>query len=434
MSRKLKVVMVNCWHDSNKGDAAIILGTLRALSDAADCQFTLVSSIRSHSQEEREYILRHVHSEFPESVLLSPDLPPVFRSSTGVHLLAAFGHAFLKMVLGRAVSSNNVEQAIDTADLIISKGGQYLSFPKNARLPFLHMLVFAYPMLYALRIGKRGVYYAHSIGPLHSLRLRWLMRFLGNQSEACLLRETFSRDLLRELKVDESKIDVVADAAWTARIAPEIPEVLARNGLQQGNFVAISARDLHVTDHGEATAKQYVLSLVAAICWLVEERGLKVALVAHTQGPTPDEDDRIASHRIHELLPDKIKGMVKVVDDDLSPAEIAALYGSSRLLVGTRFHALVLAMAAGTPVVAIPYFGHKTTGSFHDIGIQDYLIPMGELTPERLIAKISERLALGNSERDYFAAIAERMKSEALQTAKKLIARSQERIPSPVER
>jgi colanic acid/amylovoran biosynthesis protein len=422
MSRKLNFVMVNCWHDSNKGDSAIILGTLRAFSKAADCQFTLVSSIRSRSQEDLEYMLRHVHSEFPESKLISPDLPAAFRSSTAAQLLAAFVHAILKIIMGRAIRSNKVEEAIDAADLIVSKGGQYFAFPKNGRMPLLHMLVFAYPMLYALRIGKRSVYYSHSVGPFHSRRLKWLMKFLCNHSKACLLRETISLNLLRELKVDENKIDVVPDAAWALKIAPQISGVLASNRLQAGKFVAISARDLAVTDHGEATSRQYEQSLVAAICWLVKERGLQVALVAHTQGPIPEEDDRIPSWRIYELLPDNVKSMVKVVEHDLSPSEIAALYGSSRLLIGTRFHALLLAMAAGTPVVGIPYFGNKTTGTFRDVGLQDYLILMTELTPERLIAKIGERLARNDSERTFFAGIAKRMENDAFQNAKKIVA------------
>jgi colanic acid/amylovoran biosynthesis protein len=94
----------------------------------------------------------------------------------------------------------------------------------------------------------------------------------------------------------------------------------------------------------------------------------RVALVAHCHGPTPHEDDRVATRALAERL----QGLpVRAVEEDLAPRELVALYGRARAVVGTRFHSVIFALAAGTPAFAVSYFGPKAQGIMDMLGMSE---------------------------------------------------------------
>jgi polysaccharide pyruvyl transferase WcaK-like protein len=218
-----------------------------------------------------------------------------------------------------------------------------------------------------------------------------------------------------------ANVALVPDAAWAMPLAGTPFPTLARYGLQKRRFVAFSVRSLSVSDHEPQVAARYRQAIAQAVHWLVKERGLDVALVAHTHGPRDDEDDRLASAALYNSLPTEVRERVVLVDDDFSPAQLAAFYGSAALLVGTRFHAVLLAAAAGTPVIAIPYFGLKTAGTLKDMGLSDCLLPMEELSSERLIQTIANALNGQQDLRQRIVHQAQRMRGEAIEVARRVV-------------
>lgn len=418
-----QVLIVNCWHDSNKGDAAITIGLLNALVENGLGEHLSVASYAAYSSEETEaYAFRHVRAAHP-SVELVPTSVPALVSSVGTR--TAFWLALrglVKLLAPGMLHDKPMEATIRKTAAVVSTGGLYFGFVKSsfAELAF-HLFSFSYPLLFARRLGIPYFLYAQSFGPFNNWFSRWWMRRLVNNSAGTWSRESYSQKTLSELGAKKSKLDVVPDAAFgiDARSAAGVFD-LSRYGLTASGYVAISIRPLDAYGHQQETELNYREVFRKAIEWLVREKHLQVVLMAHTMGPIAKEDDRGISREVWQSLDAEVQKRSIVIVDDLGPMELAQLYGSARFVIATRFHAVVLSLCGGSPAIAIPYFGLKTQGSLNDMGLSDSVIELGSLTLEALQAKSSAILENGEDFRRRFQEVARVRYEAAMQTGRRL--------------
>ena len=61
-----------------------------------------------------------------------------------------------------------------------------------------------------------------------------------------------------------------------------------------------------------------------------------------------------------------------------------ALFASADFVVAGRYHPAVFALSAGVAQVCIPY-EHKATGVLQLAGLSDVVVPIAEVTTERLV-------------------------------------------------
>jgi polysaccharide pyruvyl transferase WcaK-like protein len=114
-----------------------------------------------------------------------------------------------------------------------------------------------------------------------------------------------------------------------------------------------------------------------------------VAVVPHTIGPTPVEDDRPISRQ----LVDALTGLpVTLVDDDVSPAELSAFYGAVAAVVAVRLHASILALNAGTPSFAVAYLTAKSHGVMSQVGLPDAVGDYESVTAADIVAEVTRQL------------------------------------------
>jgi colanic acid/amylovoran biosynthesis protein len=311
---------------------------------------------------------------------------------------------------------------VRNSSVVISSGGLYFAFVKRGFVfTAYHLFAFSYPLLLARRLGVPYFLYAQSFGPFCGAFSRWWMRKLVAGSTATWARESYSRDVLLSIGAESGKIDIVPDAAFGLRrrhrVPPSIPGMY---DLENENYAVISARSLEHSGHNPELCRSYLRSLTGLIDWLTTEKGMMVAIVAHTIGPLDDEDDRIVSRDLFRAAAPSRRARLRLIEDDLSPENLRELYGAARVVVATRFHAAVLALAGGTPVIAIPYFGVKTQGSFRDLGLSDCVICVEDLSTEKLNGKVLEILDAGQSLRDFVTNLAEERYSAAIGAGKRL--------------
>jgi polysaccharide pyruvyl transferase WcaK-like protein/O-antigen/teichoic acid export membrane protein len=387
-------LLVNCWHDSNKGDAAISIGVLNALKNNHVAETIRVASyVYYPTHEQLQYGFRHVRAAHPDVQFVQTALPAKAKSVGSLRALLLAIRGVLKLLLPGLLPDLEMEAAIRDSSVVVSNGGLYFGFAKTGFFFSLyHLLAFSYPMLLAKRLGVPYVLYAQSFGPFRDKLSRYWMKWLVAGSSGAWARESFSRDVLKSVGAPEGKLDVVADAAFGLKLPSLREVVVARYGLKAGSYVAISARSLDASGHTSELEENYRAALVETIEWLVAKKLLRVVLVAHTTGPVDDEDDRTTSRAIYRRLRPEFSGDVLLLEDDLSPLELADLYGSAALVVSTRFHAFVLSLCGGAPSIAIPYFGLKTQGSLRDLGLSELLLEVQGLSFEVLRAKCQECL------------------------------------------
>jgi len=101
------------------------------------------------------------------------------------------------------------------------------------------------------------------------------------------------------------------------------------------------------------------------------------------------EEDRFASERLAARLGLDTRS---VIDDDLDPQQLIALYGLCDLVVSSRLHAVILAFIAGTPAVSLaPAVTFKERAVLGSIGLEDYCVQSSD-APE-LLGEICVRVA-----------------------------------------
>jgi polysaccharide pyruvyl transferase WcaK-like protein/O-antigen/teichoic acid export membrane protein len=421
-ARPSATLLVNCWHDSNKGDAAISIGVINALKNNGVADVIRVASyVYYPTAEELHYGFRHVRTAHPDVEFVQTALPAKAKSVGSRKALLLAMRGVVKLLLPDLLSDLEMEAAIRKSSVVVSNGGLYFGFAKTGFFFSLyHLLAFSYPMLLAKRMGVPYVLYAQSFGPFRDgLSRRWMKRLVAGSS-GTWARESFSRDVLKSLGAPEEKLDVVADAAFGLKAPLSAEPVLVRFGLSQGKYVAISARSLDASGHSTELEQNYRNSLVSTIEWLVKEKQLGVVLVAHTTGPVADEDDRTTSRAIHSRLAKDVSGRVLVLEDDLSPSELANLYGSAALVISTRFHAFVLSLCGGAPSIAIPYFGLKTQGSLRDMGLSELLLEVKDLSFEVLKQKCEQCLGDSTNLRAKVRGVARERYAAAMRTGSRL--------------
>jgi colanic acid/amylovoran biosynthesis protein len=408
---------VNCWDDSNKGDAAITIGVLNTLrfNDVAD-RLQVSSYVVHSSDEDMTHAFRHVRGSHPEVELVPCHFPALSRSIGKIKALVRFCRSALKLLFPNLLRDTPLDTAVRKASIVVSNGGLYFGFqPSSLMFNIYHLVAFSYPMLLARRLGRPYVLFSQSFGPFPSALLRAWMRFLVSHSAGAWCRESMSQEVLLKLGADKNRLKVIPDAAFGIKSDPRANRAQHLfPQLRPQEYVAVSLRSLVPSGFSEEAEQRYRASFREAIEWLVTDRKMYVALVAHTLGPVSDEDDRIITREVYETLNPEIAAKVVFCEEDLSPGELCNLYGQARLVIATRFHAVVLTICGGAPVIAVPYFGVKTQGAFKDLGLSSLVLEVSNMTSDSIIAKLGECLENGPALKTTIQEIADRQYSGAM--------------------
>jgi len=122
--------------------------------------------------------------------------------------------------------------------------------------------------------------------------------------------------------------------------------------------VVPSTRMLDKTSHGVSAA--YMESLRKCIGSILD-CGLEPFILVH----------QLEDRALAEILRKSIKGGILVVDP--SPVEAKGIIASCRVLIGSRYHALVSALSQGTPAIGTGWT-HKYRALFKDYGCEECLV------------------------------------------------------------
>ncbi len=273
-----------------------------------------------------------------------------------------------------------IRDAIGRADIVLSGGGGLLQNATSLK----SLLYYAGIVRTAIRAGKKTMIFAQSIGPLD---------FWGKQTvrECCrglaaaTARDERSRELLASL-VGTTEVERTADPVLLYDL-PERDTNIARAGLGSGSepLVVVCARKT-------AHSNDAIAALAATIDRLAIRHGARVALVPFDGVPDADFAVTLIKKCISKPALVQLNGL----------DETAAAIASAQLVVGVRFHALVLALRFGIPFLHVAY-DPKVTGFVDDLA---YPLPPVWSPGERpSIARIDALVDRAWLERDALAAV-----------------------------
>lgn len=288
------------------------------------------------------------------------------------------------------------------ADLIVSSGGTYLV--ENYSLA---PRIFDYQL--SLYLEKPLVFFTQSLGPFSNPANRKALGPIFDNSVAILVRDELSAANLEELGVSSTRIHQTADAAFalTDLAALEAAKVKSL-GPERKLRVAVSVREWRHFKAVEPTLgmTRYIEAMRNLTVHLVEKYSADVIFVSTCQGiPEYWTDDSKLAQVIVDGLPDTIRRSVLVDSTFRRPADLVAMLKTFDLVIATRMHMAIMALAAGTPVLPIAY-EFKMLGLFQRLGQARWVQDLETVSGATLIKTFDEFLeALPQIRESLFTAV-----------------------------
>jgi polysaccharide pyruvyl transferase WcaK-like protein len=382
------ILLVNHWHDDNKGDSAITGGILRLVGERWPAATVRVATMHEEGTAAYPTQVRHLTESWgvtgePSFAPTEIGTGPPGTLSTTLRWLTRMGRIGAEVATGRPARRSRARLA--GVDLVIVVGGSNVYDDPDVRAPLslARLAGVLYPAWAAARLGIPVVMAGHTLGPFPRRAGLVLARRMLSGVRRAALRESTSVDVARELGLHDTAVR--PDMAF-ATAAISTPRVAALLG--DGASVALVVR---THPHAGEAADRRVAEAVAAVGrhLIADGSADQLLVMAHTLGPTSVEDDRPAARHLASLLADQ---PARLVEDDLSAEELAALYGGCSAVITVRLHAAILALAHGTPAFAIAYMTRKTEGVMVQAGLPDAWCAYDEATAERLLGALPSLL------------------------------------------
>ena len=234
----------------------------------------------------------------------------------------------------------------------------------------------------ARRLGKPLVLFTQSLGAFRNPVSRAELREALEYACLILVREPESLDNLRALGVSTERTRVVADAAFALTDLPALARARERTLPERGARIAVSVREwpYFKTKTRVAGMADYSEAVAALVRHLVS-KGHRVTFLSTCQGvPEYWTDDSATASRIISEGRVALGEQVAVDSRFRTPTELIAELATFDAVVATRMHAGILALSAGTPVLAIDY-EDKARRLFGQLGVPDWSVDIESASP-----------------------------------------------------
>ena len=342
MSAK-KCVIVGAALSANKGAAAMAESVVEHLHEyVGPTQFTLLSTYpkddvgKTRDMRDVEVVglepLRLACVEFP------------------IALLAALSRAIR---IPRGWVRARGCRAILDADCVIDVAG--ISFVDGRGIPITvyNALMTVVPLL----LGTPTVKAAQAMGPFRKQPNKMLAKLILPHLAAICARGAGTRKHLDELHLNN--VHDVADLAFTLPTADTLPSAVEeRIAPYKDEYILVMPSSV-VKGMYQKQGGNYVDAMVALIQEIRHSTGRTVVVAPHSLRVGKPEG-RMNDGPVCEEIIAQLQGDSEVVaiSEDLYSAELRLLVAHSRVLVTSRFHAMISGLATATPTIVLGW-SHK---------------------------------------------------------------------------
>lgn len=229
-----------------------------------------------------------------------------------------------------------VLRELKRCSVFVSGGGSLLQDSTSTR----SLLYYTSLIRMAKRRGKRVMFYANGIGPVHAEKNRARVREAAELADLITLRDEESLRELREMGVQNPNIHVTADPVYAMERGDraEGARRLAALGLPEGRpIVGVSVRF--------AKGMETDLEAFARFCDAAAGRASIVFLVMQQGG----DDTACAAVR------ERMRTPSWVVSAPYDPAGMMGMLACMDAVVSTRLHSIIFAARERVPVLGVVY-------------------------------------------------------------------------------
>lgn len=295
----------------------------------------------------------------------------------------------------------NSFEALKVSDCVVIKGGGFVHTYGDLQDPYYLWFNLYYAIL-ALRLGKKVIIFPNSFGPIKGKINRIMLRAIINRCELVYAREKKSFECLKNIGCKNVKLS--HDLAYHALKKDCLPGSL--DFLRQDKRkIGVTVRPYRFPESKKPlqSYEKYIES-IAGFCDATQE--YDIYFIVQVQGPSAHEDDRIA---IKDVLKKCKRTDVKVIDGSYDYSDLISIYSHFDFLVGTRFHSVIFSQISGVPTLAIAYGGNKTAGIMKEVGLEDFVIDINNISEDKLTYKFRELVKYRKDHQEKIAAFMARL-------------------------
>lgn len=378
--------VVNAYTARNAGDAAITLGTALVAAEADGAGIHVAT--RYHHQDAAFYRGHGISCGPPPVAFpirgtrggLGAWRVVVLMVSFVVGVILAITHRVsprLARPFLRGEATRGLREMLAADRVVIAGGGYLYSSRRRLNFTLLHCLAC---MLLPMLAGLHPVMLPQSVGPagrLDRALIGMVLRKLGRVT----VRERRSFEFVRDA-LHLREVAICPDAAFA--LGGDLPDPAPASAW--GTTVGVVPMDWSWSRATFSEALPRYTRQMAVLVRELNRAGHAVRLLASSRVDEQDQDDlaiarEIAAQAVRSGATDVALVETRTVDEF-----IAALLGVN-VVVGTRLHACILAIAHGRAAVAIGY-QPKTEGTYELLELRDYVHDVETFDPGRIAAQV----------------------------------------------
>ena len=249
---------------------------------------------------------------------------------------------------------------------------------------FNYLFGLAFLVAYAKRLGKPIFGLNCGVGPINTKDGARLLKYIGNNSQLMIVRDEYSRNLLKKVGVSKPSIIVAADSALTNEaVEPSrIKEIFYQNRIDTSRgligFNVTKYIDTWLAKSKQRLDKVSFQKIIAEVVdRLIEELDVDVVFVV-----TQPMDSNFVKETINKI---RNQRHVKIIGSnwEYTNHELMGILGEMEVFIGMRYHSLVLSSAMNVPIVGIAYTP-KIISLLKQIGQSKNVIEMRDFDAEKL--------------------------------------------------
>ena len=341
-----------------------------------NCEFSLLTTYPGDDIE-------HVRSDMPVQVVGFEPLR-VALVEFPVAILAAAAR-LLRLPLGWVRS--RACGAMLNSDVVVDVAGISFADGRGVPITVYNSLMTGIPLL----LGVPTVKAAQALGSFNTQPNKLLARIVLPRLSAICARGARTREHLNSLKL--SNVTDVADLAFSLEESASLPPLVQAQMPSNGQPFIVVMPSAVVKGLFEATGANYVEAMAALVRSIRATSQLPVVIVPHSyrlgQGEGRMNDGPVCREVTAACAGDS---QVIGIDADLTAGELRRIVSLSKVLVTSRFHAMISGLATCTPTVVVGW-SHKYREVLDDFGLTDFGMDSAELSrPERIVQKVQYAL------------------------------------------
>jgi polysaccharide pyruvyl transferase WcaK-like protein len=363
-----RIVTLGAAFSANKGAASMLQALLDNLPDfIGDCRIQVLTTYPDEDLREAPTVV--------EVVACTP------IGLAALHFPLAVASALgARLGIPRAWFCRTAAlRAILHADLVLDVAG--ISFVDGRGITTLgyNVLMTSTPLL----LGRPVVKVAQALGPFEGRLNRFFASRVLPRLRAVCARGSSTEAHLRRLGLEN--VHPAADLAFSLRPSGT---AIQRAGGRLGNATTERVGIIPsavVEEYARDKGIDLETELTRFIDVLCSGRGFEVVLIPHAIRPGAKAsrmNDLPLCRRIHSALASPAR--CRLVEESLPAAELRALIDLCDVVVTSRFHAMVSALATATPPLVVGW-SHKYAEVLEPFGLEDQTMDYSRLSADELL-------------------------------------------------